>query len=184
MRMNLTLKMVVVALAFLVQGTFAKDSARMPFPDEIKDSLPWFAVRELGDNNTPFTRAHLLQMAQKNKRVALVYFATWCIPCRVGLKQIAANSDNLANAGTAVVLVNVGERDTEVLTRYLKEFSLERFKSVVDPFGRLTEGFGLKKENENMALPRTIIIDSNAKPLLMLGEEGEDFIGLLKGEGL
>jgi hypothetical protein len=35
-----------------------------------------------------------------------------------------------------------------------------------------------------MALPRTIIIDSNAKPLLMLGEEGEDFIGLLKGEGL
>ena len=66
--------------------------------------------------------------------------------------------------------------------RYLNTFSLEGFKSVVDPFGRLTEGFGLKKESENMALPRTIILDSSLKPLLMLGEEGEDFIRILKGE--
>ena len=179
------LKLLTVFLfALLLQEAFAKESVKMPFPEVSRDSLPWFAVRELSDNNTPFTRTHLQQLAQKNKRVALVYFATWCIPCRVGLKQIAAHGEEIANAGTAVVLVNVGERDTQALVKYLKMFTLDSYKSVVDLFGRLTEGFGLKKEGENMALPRTIVVDSNLKPLIMIGEEGDDFINLLKGEGL
>ena len=154
----------------------------MPLPAQIQDSLPWFAVRELSDNNTPFTRSHLQQLAQKKNRVALVYFATWCIPCRVGLKQIASHREDLEKAGTAVVLVNVGERDTEALMRYLKTFPLDYEKSVVDPFGRLTEGFGLKKESENMSLPRTIVVDPSLKPMFMLSEEGDDFVDILKGE--
>lgn len=176
------MKLVLVILfAFLVQGAFAKESVKMPFPPQIRDSLPWFAVREIGDNNTPFTKSHLQKIAQKNKRVALVYFATWCVPCRVGLKEIAANRDELAKAGTAVVLVNVGERDTETLLKYLNKFGLNQMTAVVDPFGRLTEGFGLKKENENMSLPRTIVVDPSLKPMFMLSEEGDDFINLLKG---
>ena len=176
------LKLVLLAVfLFFVQGAFAKESARMPFPEAIKDSLPWFAVFELSNGNNPFTRNHLNAIAKKNQRVALVYFATWCIPCRVGLKEIAAHSDELTAAGTAVVLVNVGERENDLLMKYLKGFSLEKTKTVVDPFGRLTEGFGLKKENENMSLPRTIIVDSDSKPVLMIGEEGDDFIGILKG---
>ena len=175
------LKTILLLLFALgMQGVFAAETAKIPFPESIKDSLPWFAVRELSDNNTPFTRTHLQKLAQKNKRIALVYFATWCIPCRVGLKQIATHHDELAQAGTAVVLVNVGERDTEKLLKYLKTFSLDQMKSVVDPFGRLTEGFGLKKENENMSLPRTIVVDSSLKPMFMISEEGDDFINLLK----
>lgn len=116
-----------------------------------------------------------------NNRVALVYFATWCVPCRVGLKQIAIHRDELLKAGTAVVLVNVGERDTGTILKYLNKFSLDQMKSVVDPFGRLTEGFGLKKEGESMSLPRTIVVDSSLKPVFMLSEEGDDFISLLKG---
>ena len=177
------LTFVLVALFAFAQGVFAKESVKKPLPPQIQDSLPWFAVRELGDNNTPFTRTHLQQIAKKNNRVALVYFATWCIPCRVGLKQIAAHHDELAKAGTEIVRVNVGERDTEALTKYLQTFSLDQMKAVVDPFGRLTEGFGLKKENENMSLPRTIVVDSSLKPLFMLSEEGDDFINLLKSAG-
>ena len=171
----------VLLFALLVQSVFAKESVKLPFPDQIRDSLPWFAVREIGDNNTPFTKAHLQKIAKKNKRVALVYFATWCVPCRVGLKQIAAHREDLAKAGTEVVLVNVGERDTETLLKYLKKFSLDQVKAVVDPFGRLTEGFVLKKESENMSLPRTIVVDPSLKPMFMLSEEGDDFISLLKG---
>ena len=88
---------------------------------------------------------------------------------------------DLAKVKTAVVLVNVGERETETLVKYLQTFSLDGLKAVVDPFGRMTEGFGLKKENENMALPRTIIVDSKVKPLMMIGEEGDDYISLLMG---
>ncbi len=173
-----------VLVALLAQTALAKESVTMPLPSQIKDSLPWFAVRELSDNNTPFTKTHLQQIAQKNKRVALVYFATWCIPCRVGLKQIAAHTDDLTKAGTAVVLVNVGERENDKIIKFLSKLSLDQQKAVLDPFGRLTENFGIKNESENMSLPKTMIVDSALKPMLLIGEEGDDYIGLLKGEGL
>ena len=56
------LTFVLVVFAF-AQGVFAKESVKMPLPPQIQDSIPWFAVRELGDNNTPFTRTHLQQIA-------------------------------------------------------------------------------------------------------------------------
>lgn len=173
-----------VLVALLAQAVLAKESVTIPLPSQIKDSLPWFAVRELSDNNTPFTKTHLQQLAQKNKRVALVYFATWCIPCRAGLKQISAHIDDLAKSGTAVVLVNVGERENDKIIKFLSRLSMDQQKAVLDPFGRLTENFGIKNESENMSLPKTIIVDSALKPMLLIGEEGDDFIGLLKGEGL
>lgn len=179
------LKLVLFALvALLAQATMAKESVAMPLPSQIKDSLPWFAVRELSDNNTPFTKTHLQQIAQKKKRVALVYFATWCIPCRVGLKQIATHIDDLTKAGTAIVLVNVGERENDKIIKFLTKLSLDKQKAVLDPFGRLTENFGIKNESENMSLPKTMVVDKALKPVLLIGEEGDDYIGLLKGEGL
>ena len=66
-------------------------SARISLPQTIQDSLPWFAVFELQNESTPFTLNHLNELAKKSERVALVYFATWCIPCREGLKQISEN---------------------------------------------------------------------------------------------
>jgi hypothetical protein len=46
---------------------------------------------------------------------------------------------------------------------------------VYDPFKRLTEGFGLVNEGEEISLPRTIVLNKNMKPLFMLGEEGQDW---------
>lgn len=119
---------------------------------------------------------------KKNERVALVYFATWCIPCREGLKQISTNAEALAAAKTAVVLVNVGEREKDSITKFLEQFSLEKMPAVVDPFGRLTEGFGLIKEGENIDLPRTVVVDKKMHPSFMIGAEGADYIQILKGE--
>ena len=114
--------------------------------------------------------------------MALVYFATWCIPCREGLKQISTNAEALAAAKTAVVLVNVGEREKDSITKFLEQFSLEKMPAVVDPFGRLTEGFGLIKEGENIDLPRTVVVDKKMHPSFMIGAEGADYIQILKGE--
>lgn len=157
-------------------------SQKIPLPAIIQDSLPWFAVFELQNDNSPFTRNHLNALAQKSERVALVYYATWCIPCREGLKQISTNLEGLAAAKTSFVLVNVGEREKDLITRYLAKFSLEKMPAVVDPFGRLTEGFGLIKEGENIDLPRTVVVDRNLRPVLMVGAEGADYIQILKGE--
>lgn len=157
-------------------------SARISLPQTIQDSLPWFAVFELQNENTPFTRNHLNELAKKSERVALVYFATWCIPCREGLKQISENADKIAKSKTGIILVNVGEREKDKIEDFLKQFSLDTIKTVVDPYGRLTEGLGLIKGGESIDLPRTIILDNTSKPQLMIGAEGMDYIEILIGE--
>ena len=180
------MKKFVVALFAIVTlfstGAFAADSQKLPLPEAMKDSLPWFAVRELQNDNTPFTRVHLQRLAQKYDRVALVYFATWCIPCRAGIKQVVAHQAEIEKAGTAIVLVNVGERETSKVKNFLVKLSADKLLSVTDPYGRLTEGFGLVKEGQNISLPRTIIVDKSLKVLQLIGEEGDDYIKLLMGK--
>ena len=173
-----------VLVSFFASNAFAADSQKIPLPDAIKDSIPWFAVRDLKDDNAPFTRMHLQRLTEKYDRVALVYFATWCIPCRAGLKQIVANQLDIEKAKTAVVLVNVGERETTKIRAFLQSSSADKLPAITDPYGRMTEGFGLVKSGQNITLPKTIIVDKYLKVRLLIGEEGEDYLKLLKGEGL
>lgn len=147
----------------------------MPLPDGLTDSLPWFAIREVSENNVPFTRTHLAQLAAKSDRVALVYFATWCIPCRAGVKKLAENSAELQKHNVHVVLVNIGERDEKMIQKWVDKVGATKFKVVVDPFKRLTESFNLVKEGSDISLPRTLVVDKNLKPMFMLGEEGSDW---------
>ena len=143
--------LLMVSLSWAENFTPDKESRRMELPATLSDSLPWFAVREISENSLPFTRSHLAKIARKSERTALVYFATWCIPCRVGVRRLAENFEELQKNKVSVVLVNIGEQD------------------------ELTEGFGLVKENEKISLPRTIVLDKKIKPLFMLGEEGRDW---------
>ena len=175
------LAVVLFAVPALFAAEPAPRSARLPLPAAIADSLPWFAVFELQNDNRPFTRNHLKALAEKSERVALVYYATWCIPCREGLKQISKNASSLAAAKTSIVLVNVGEREKDKITKFLTQYSLEKNLAVVDPFGRLTEGFGLIKEGENIDLPKTVIVDKSMRPSVMIGAEGADYIQILNG---
>ena len=164
-----------LVLAFFLAFAGAKESQRMEMPKSISDSLPWFAIRQVSENSLPFTHTHLSKLAMNNERTALVYFATWCIPCRAGVKRLVENYDELQKNKVSVVLVNIGERDEELVKSWVKKTDASKFTVVSDPFKRLTEGFGLVKEGEEISLPRTIVLDKKTKPLFMLGEEGEDW---------
>ena len=164
-----------LSFAAPASATTQDQSRKIEMPQTISDSLPWFAIREFSDNMVPFTRAHLEKLAKKSDRTALVYFATWCIPCRVGVKRLVENVDELNKNNVSVVLVNIGERDEGAIKKWLQKLNASVFTVVIDPFKRLTEGFGLVKENEEISLPRTIVLDSAVKPLFMLGEEGQDW---------
>ncbi|OWV15876.1 hypothetical protein B7992_03640 [Fibrobacter sp. UWH1] len=150
-------------------------SVRLKIPSAIADSLPWFAVREVSVANTPFTKMHLTKLAQNNDRVALVYFATWCIPCRVGVKNLAAAEALLTQNKTEVVLVNIGETDEKAIARWVEKLGASRFKVVVDPFKRMTENFGITRSGEEMSLPKTLVVDSKVKPVKLIGKEGGDW---------
>lgn len=152
-----------------------KSSVKIALPKSLNDSLPWFAVREVNENSSPFTRTHLQQIAKGGERTALVYFATWCIPCRAGVKKLAENAAELQKHNVQVVLVNIGERDEKMIRKWVEKIGAESFVTIGDPFKRLTEGFGIVAEGVEISLPRTIVVDKTLKPLFMLGQEGADW---------
>lgn len=167
--------LLMVSLSWAGNFTPDQESRRMSLPATLSDSLPWFAVREISENSLPFTRSHLAKIAKKSERTALVYFATWCIPCRVGVRRLAENFEELQKNKVSVVLVNIGEQDENLVMNWVEKNHATKFMVIGDPFKRLTEGFGLVKENEKISLPRTIVLDKKMKPLFMLGEEGKDW---------
>lgn len=168
-----------IASAQTKESGTAQPSVQLALPSSIADSLPWFAVREVGLANMPFTKKHLADVAQKHDRVALVYFATWCIPCRVGVKRLVAAESLMAENKTDVILVNIGEPDEKSITKWVEKLGAGRFKVVVDPFKRMTENFGITRSGEEMALPKTLVVDSNVKPVMLVGQEGNDWPQIL-----
>ena len=176
-------KIILFLFLFLASTPFAwsrEKSKILPLPPSIRDSIPWFALREMAPHNPPFTRQHLQLEAEKSNRTILVYFATWCLPCRAGILDLIRHQKDLEQSKIKVILVNLGEKDEETIEKWKKEMGIPGWKILLDPFGRTTEGFGLIQEGTRMDLPKTLILDKNLKPLLLIGEEGEDYRTLLK----
>ena len=167
-----------VVLFFAAMPAGAVTTEYLKLPSSLEKELPWFAARG-ADGRTPFTKAHLQKLSVPEGRVALVYFATWCIPCREGLKKIREAEDSLRQGKVQVVLVNVGERETEKVSKFLKRMNMVDFPIIYDNFRRLTEGFGLVKEGEELTLPKTLLLDENLKPIKYIGQEGDDYPSVL-----
>lgn len=167
---------------FLMAGfAHSAETVVLEKPKVIADSLPWFAVREINDANSPFTRTFLEKIAVTSERTALVYFATWCAPCKDGIKRLVKSKELLAEKGIQVVLVNVGvrEQDEKKIVQWVKQMGADGFKLVYDPFKSMTEKFGLTSKDGEIALPKTLLLDKNAKPLYLFGQEGSDWPQIL-----
>lgn len=172
------LGMLLLLSSFVFAAGSPGSSTVIPLPEPLRDSLPWFAVRNASDGETPFTRTDLLQEAAKRKRIALVYFAIWCENCRDGISKIRSARKELEKNGIGIVLVNVGERDLKLIAKWVRNAGVESYTVVIDPFNRMTEGFGLVKGNSPLSLPQTLVLDSALKPLFLIGTEGTDFPSL------
>ena len=107
------------------------------------------------------------------ERVALVFWATWCAPCREGMKRLCAAKAKLDAAGVKIVLVNVGE-PAEKVRKFLKRNPM-KFPVVVDPYGRAKKPF-LGNGDGLGALPRTVVIGRDGKVIRIIGEEGPDYV--------
>lgn len=163
-----------LALSVFVSAT---ETDVLPMPASITESLPWFAIREINDSNSPFTRTYLEKLAKTGERTAVVFFATWCNPCKAGIKQLASAKADLDRNNIKVVLVNIGVKEVEEkkIRSWVKSLNADSFKLVIDPFKVMTEGFGLVDKSGEITLPKTLILDPNAKPLFLLGQEGSDW---------
>jgi len=168
---------------------FAEPSKKLPLPKELQaGELPWFAF-DAKEGNVVINSDNLKELAKQKKyrKVVFSFFATWCLPCREGLKRMGNNASELKKNGILVVLVNVAENGLENYSRnkidewtrnngYLKDGWL----LVFDKFSSSLEDFGLQKNgNEEAPLPRTLIADSNLRPLMLIGQEGDDYVQIL-----
>jgi len=168
-------------------AVFAEQTKKLPLTKELQtEELPWFAF---DTKDGVINRDNLKELVNQKKyrKVVFSFFATWCLPCRDGLKSMSDNADELRKNGTLVVLVNVAEKNLENYSRkkidewtrqngYLKDGWL----LVFDKFSNSLEDFGLKKNgNEEAPLPRTLLTDDNLRPLMLIGQEGDDYVQIL-----
>ncbi|GBU24315.1 hypothetical protein R83H12_00943 [Fibrobacteria bacterium R8-3-H12] len=172
----------------------AKPSVKLPLAKELQgEELPWFAFDAKDGNGTyekTINRDNLKEFAMQNKyrKVVFSFFATWCVSCRVSLKKIVGYADALKKKGVLVVLVNVAENDLENYSRKKidawarqNDFFRDEWLLVFDKYGISLEDFGLRKNgSDDVPLPRTLVADVNLRPLVLIGEEGDDFLRILE----
>lgn len=173
------------AAAFVVALVFARQpGAEQPKKCEIirrsgdaevgKDA-PWFAAWTPGN---AVINTKILLKDDATKRIAYVFFATYCEPCRYGLNFVKQNKVRLEAAGVRVVLVDYMEDAGEVKP-YLEKMGLKGFIVALDKFGQNGRKFGIEKKTKNdvsAALPRTFIVGGDGRLKKIIGAEGEDYV--------
>jgi len=168
--------------------SFAGTSEKLPLPKELQVAkLPWFAFDAKdgeGTYNGVINNYKLAEIARQrnSKRIVFAFFATWCLPCREGLKLMGEKNDELKKHGILVVLVNIGESDYVKIDKWIEEYAEEDWLLGFDKFSNLPENFGLAKQGAEMLLPATLVLDPDLRPLMLIGREGNDYPQILWGK--
>ena len=105
---------------------------------------------------------HVSLAELRGQPVLVMFWATWCGPCRKEMPLVQAAYDNFRNKGFTVIAVNVSD-DHEDVADYAKEMGVE-FPIILDPRGDTAERFGV------IGLPTNYIIDA-------IGTVREEIIG-------
>ncbi|MBN1164517.1 MAG: TlpA family protein disulfide reductase [Candidatus Krumholzibacteriota bacterium] len=109
----------------------------------------------------------------KVERLALVFWASWCVPCRQGMSILSDARDRLEKQGVAVILVNYGE-DEKKVKDYISQTAYP-FPVVLDPSGRNAKYYLVNREGK-VLLPKTVLIGRDGSVEAILGKEGDDYL--------
>jgi thiol-disulfide isomerase/thioredoxin len=176
MELKHTLTVALAVLLFSHSAAQGELSAHLPLPEELKkDALPHFSVRDRNGQNL-LQRRHLERMIPpQTKRVALVFFATWCMPCAKGATMLKNARDDLAKNGVEAIFVNVGESDIDAIHKWIGQYGDPAAPLVMDNRTQMAGAFGLLEKNGTIIMPKILVLDAKLKPLFLLGTEGSDF---------
>ena len=173
----LTAALAVLLGAYSAQGEL---SVRLELPEQLKkETLPNFVARDRDGQNL-LQRRHLDRIiGPQTKRVALVFFATWCMPCAKGAMMIRDARDELAKNGVQAFFVNVGENDIEAVHKWVRQYGDPTVPLIIDNRSEMSGAFGLLEPNGTIVMPKILVLDAKLKPLFLLGTEGSDFPRIL-----
>jgi peroxiredoxin len=159
-----------------------------PLPKQLQgDIIPSFFALAL-DNETELGRSELKEAALKKgvKRIAISFFATWCVNCREEFKILKSNAAILEKNGVLVYLVDVGEsihdkgKDVE---KFAMQYAGDSFPFWFDPNANMLKKFGLIESSQTtFELPITIVLNTDLKILGVLKEIGKDYPQILWSE--
>lgn len=176
----------VFVLAVLIAGVAFAGSGKSQVLDHSGKTVtgqdaPWFAA--WGTDEKPFNRDHAFR-DPNTKRLALVFWATWCAPCLDGLRVLNNSKAELDAAGVRVVLVNAtfptaGQNETKDDVRRFLSRNPTPYTVVFDEFGNNAKLFLNGDKGDNGSLPRTVVIGRDNKVIRIIGREGEDYVRLL-----
>jgi len=183
-----SLRVVAAIFATLLLTTLARSgepSVMLPMPKELAsvDVIPPFTAKD-GEGENTFQLRHLEKMIAKEpdvKRVALAYFATWCLPCADGAGKLKKAKAALKANGVMLIMVNVreGEDDPAPVHKWIKNYGDPEFPLIMDIKGQLAGPYGLIEQDGRIIMPKTLVLDRQLKPLFLLGSEGDDFPEIL-----
>jgi len=161
----------------------SEPSVVLEMPKELSTTgiLPPFSAKDQNAERG-FQRRHLEKMLAddpKIKRVALVFFATWCKPCAEGAAKLKKARKLLKANGVLAIFINVGEKDAEQVRNWIKEYGDPKMPLIMDTKSQIAELCGLMGSNGIAVMPRTLVSDAKLKPLFLLGTEGDDFPEIL-----
>ncbi|MCL2284237.1 MAG: TlpA family protein disulfide reductase [Fibromonadales bacterium] len=175
----------IMLILLIAAQTFAAEPAAepeesqiLPLTSQLQKGMPWFVART-GNDKDAFTKKHLETYAGA-QRVALVFFASWCIPCREGIVRLRDNQAELDKNGVQIVLVNTGENELSKIENWIKANGNEKWPVILDKFKNVQRNTGLISGAETeIVFPKTILLDSKLKPLHLIGAEGKDWPSVL-----
>jgi len=178
------MRKLIAILAVSALFSFAKESEKLPLPQKLQGELPWFAL-DMKDGENSYNgvlnnnKLKALVKQRGSKRVVLAFFATWCNSCKEGFALMSRQAAELKAKEVLVVLVNVGEEDYGKVSRSVKEYQKTNWLLCFDSFNNIPDAFGLAAQGSEMALPKTLILDQDLRPLTLIGHHGKDFPQIL-----
>lgn len=156
-------------LLLVQQASASTESLSFSGSAIVGEPAPWLSGWTLEDKvfniNKPFEDESV-------DRLVLVFWATWCKPCRKGIAQLTANQPELEEAGIRIVLINLGEKEDKV-REYLED-NPQPYTVVLDPFEKSVDTY--LDIHGTATLPKTVLIRPDGVVEAIFGSEDEDYV--------
>lgn len=131
----------------------------------VGEDAPWLSGWTLAEE--VFNNQKVFKDESVN-RVALVFWASWCAPCKKGIIELNNHCDELKELGIKVVLVNSAESE-EAVRKFFGENG-SPFTVVLDPYSKNRDTY------MPSPLPKTVLIGRDGIVEAIFGKEDSDYV--------